>query len=366
MKFNCSAESLLKEASYALDFAAQKNFVSVLSHFYIEVSGNILKIQATNQKMAFTTTIAVHSQEDGSCLVPAEKLMNSLKAIDPATELIISDDGDRLLITNESQKIKFFLKIDSTEKLPIETEFDETESIEISQKLFLDMLNQVYSSISTEETKYAMNGANFEGEDDLIMVGTNGKKLSMYKVKNDGPSFKAVTIPISFLNIIRKMGTGEGNFRIRFSANGNLVIFNFATYEIYSVLISQAFPNYRVVIPKDLPYTCRIKTADMNEALKRISVFIDPSLKRVLFRMIEDSIEVYSDETDQGKANEIIDCEVQGEPMEFSLTLSHVQPILKTLDSEYFVIHYENNRKQLIITTDPKSDYFHLLMPLNL
>ena len=59
MKFICQCQTLRQEIEYAMGFSTQKNSLSITSNVYLENSGDLLTIKATDLKMSFVSTIDV-------------------------------------------------------------------------------------------------------------------------------------------------------------------------------------------------------------------------------------------------------------------------------------------------------------------
>ena len=134
------------------------------------------------------------------------------------------------------------------------------------------MINQVIFAVSDDESKYAMNGALLEKDGSgLIMVGTDGRRLSYInrRIESEIPDFPKATIPSKFLNLIRKLAVGEGDFEI--SVNQNSISLRFGSCTISSSLIKNDFPAYKRVIPEHQSRFCTVNISLLSDALKRVS-----------------------------------------------------------------------------------------------
>ena len=92
----------------------------------------------------------------------------------------------------------------------------------------------------------------------LIMVGTDGRRLSYInrRIESEIPDFPKATIPSKFLNLIRKLAVGEGDFEI--SVNQNSISLRFGSCTISSSLIKNDFPAYKRVIPEHQSRFCTV------------------------------------------------------------------------------------------------------------
>ena len=58
MKFICQCQTLRQEIEYAMGFSTQKNSLSITSNVYLENSGDLLTIKATDLKMSFVSKLS--------------------------------------------------------------------------------------------------------------------------------------------------------------------------------------------------------------------------------------------------------------------------------------------------------------------
>lgn len=111
MKFVCNKDDILNEIIYSMDFTSQRNSLSITSNVYLETAGGgRLIIRATDQKLGFSTEIAVETLQEGRTTVFCEKkLLNILRSL-PNTRIDFSLQDGMLTIKPEEQNIDFKLR----------------------------------------------------------------------------------------------------------------------------------------------------------------------------------------------------------------------------------------------------------------
>ncbi|MGI6466029.1 MAG: DNA polymerase III subunit beta [Sphaerochaetaceae bacterium] len=366
MKFACQRNSILKEIAQALDFTSQRNSLSILSYVLLETVDNRLTIKATDQKMGFTSSIEVETIEEGSLCLYCDKLLGILRNM-PDDTIIFEEKGELVTVSSASRPIEFDLRSVGKEKFPpLQVDTNHTY-FSLSQKDFFEMIEQTIFAISDDETRYFMNGLYLEQESTgLVMVGTDGKRLSYINRKfEDGiPSFAPVIIPGKFLNLLKKQGTEEGQLAI--ALDENIIFVKMGTQLIYSNLIKGQFPNYRRVIPASQPNIAKFSINDMNEALKRVSLLVENKAKRLFINIKEGEIVVSSEESEYGQAQEIIECEYEGESCEIALNYLYLTTPLRNMEGEMGSISFTDSNKAITLAPDPQKDYFHIVMPMQI
>lgn len=364
MKFICQKASIFKEISLALDFTSQRNSLSIVSNVLLETRDNLLIIKATDQKVGFHSQVPVETLETGSTTVFCDKFLGILRSL-PETDISFEEKDEKLYIEPVAQKMDFQLRTIGADKFPDLEEPSDVPFFTLSQKDFLDMINQTIFAISEDETRYYMSGVYMEyNTSSLIMVATDGRRLSYIerKIEETVPRFPSVIIPAKFLNLIKKMATGEGTFQIGITEN--TIFARLGGQFIYSALIKGQFPNYRRVIPETQSTSAIMSVVDIHEALKRVSLFVETKAKKIFLDVDQDGITVSSEENDLGIARETIPVEYAGAPCRISLNYGYLMSPLRVMEGEKTKISFTDPGKALTLSPEPARDYFHIIMPM--
>ncbi|MBO4394172.1 MAG: DNA polymerase III subunit beta [Spirochaetales bacterium] len=366
MKFVCNKNTILKELSNALDFTSQRNTLAVYANVCLILEGNNLTLKATDQKMSYVSEMTVDGMENGSTTVVCDKFLNIIKNL-PDSNIIFEDSEDKIKIKPEGSSIEFKLRTIEASAFPSLVFGDESGYFRVSQKDFTDMIGQVSFAVSDDESKYAMNGALLEKDGtSLIMVGTDGRRLSYInrQIGTEIPDFPKATIPSRFLNLIKKLSVGEGDFEI--NVGNNSISLRFGTCTISSSLIKNDFPAYRRVIPENQSRVCIVNINTLSDALKRVSLLVENKFKKIILEFNENKLTVYCDESDVGAGREEIDCKYDGEPQRCAMNYTYLLSPLKVMDGEEARIEFSEPGRPFTVKSEPERDYLHVIMPMNL
>ena len=366
MKFVCNKNNILKELSNALDFTSQRNTLAVYANVCLILEGNNLTLKATDQKMSYVSELTVDGLEDGSTTVVCDKFLNIIKNL-PDSNIVFEDSEDKIQISPEGTSIEFKLRTIEASAFPSLVFGDESGYFRISQKDFTDMIGQVIFAVSDDESKYAMNGALLEKDGTgLIMVGTDGRRLSYInrQIGTEIPDFPKATIPSRFLNLIKKLSVGEGDFEI--NVGNNSISLRFGSCTISSSLIKNDFPAYRRVIPENQSKVCIVNINTFSDALKRVSLLVENKFKKIILEFNENKMTVYCDESDIGAGREEIECRYEGEPQRCAMNYTYLLSPLKVMDGEEARIEFSEPGRPFTLKSEPERDYLHVIMPMNL
>ena len=158
-------------------------------------------------------------------------------------------------------------------KLPKE---ENVALVKINGTVLLEMIKKTAFAISTDETRYILNGVLFEAKDGAStrMVATDGHRLAMVQRPMEG-DFKlkgGVIIPRKGLHELRRLldEAPEAECQLGFAQNS--VLFKKSGLTMVMRLIDGQFPEYQRVIPEKGERVATIPASRFLEALKRIAL----------------------------------------------------------------------------------------------
>ena len=263
------------------------------------------------------------------------------------------------------QKIDFKLKGIPSDKYPELKQVGDETFFEFPQKDFLDMISKTLFAVSSDETRYFMNGVYFECADGrLIMVATDGRRLSYIAKEAQLPfgDLKGIIIPPKILTLIRKLATGEGNLSLAVADNNLFVRFN--EHRISSSLIDAQFPNYQRVIPDSQEHRLIVEREALYAALRRVSLLVEEKSRRIHLAVQAGALVLSSSEGEIGMAREEIPCEYDGPEMTLAVNYIYLLEPLREATEEKVSLEFTEADKAITVQPEPPSDYFHIVMPM--
>jgi DNA polymerase-3 subunit beta len=366
MKFTCEKNSFAREVSFAHEIIASKNALSIMSNVLLEATDGSLSLKATDIKVSFETVLPVDTEEAGTITVFCDKLSGILSTI-PEGDICIEQDDSKVIVRPTFKKVRFQLKTISSEKFPELPEAEDSGFFSVPAGEFKEMISQTIFAVSDDETRYFMNGVYMEkNEEGLVLVATDGRRLSYSKKAFDGkiPDFKAIIVPPKVLGLVLKHAPDEGLISI--AVTDKSIFFRFGSYKISSVLIEGQFPNYKKVIPESQKNSIHLKRADLLDALKRVSIFVEQKSRRTFFAVSDGMIVLSSEESDLGTAREEIPCDYSGPEATIALNYRYIEDPLRVMDAEDISIEFTEANRAITVSPNPSTDYFHVIMPMQI
>lgn len=366
MKFSCEKAALAHEISIAQEIVASKNALSIMSNVLMDAVDGALVIRATDIKVSFETRIPVEVSQEGSSTVFCDKLAGVLSSL-PEGEIEIDQDEQKVVIKPSFKKVRFQIKTISSEKFPELPEAADQSWFSLPARDLKEMISQTVFAVSDDETRYFMNGVFLERhEDGLVMVATDGRRLAYVRKSVEGsiPDFRGVIVPPKLLSIVLRRAPDEGSIDLAVT-DKNLFV-RFGNYRLSTVLIEGQFPNYQKVIPESQKNSLVLKRSDLLEALKRVSIFVEQKSRRTYFGLNPGVLSLFSEESELGAAREEIPCRYDGPEVTIALNYKYLEDPLKVMDAEELNVKFTDPAKAITLSPEPRGDYFHIVMPMQL
>ncbi len=370
MKFTFDRDAMIKEVAIAQEIISTKNAGSILSNIAISVENNTLYMKATDIKVNFACQIPVQVEEEGSTTIYCDKFMSILTTLPEGEIEFIQgmDEGEQSIavtIKPVAKKVKFQMKSISQEKYPAFEVGEGASYFEIPSKDLKEMISKTTFSVSTDETRYFMNGVYFEKKgDNLNLVSTDGRRLSFIS-KNllaGVDDFAPALVHPKILNIISKRAPEEGNICV--SVAEKMIFFKFGSYNFASVLLEGQFPNYERVIPQNQEKSFEVDKSDLVGALKRVALMVDKKAGRIYFTVRDGVLKITSPQSDMGNADEEIPCRYAGEESTIAVNYRHIEEPLHCIDTERVTFEFTEEMKAVTMRCEPAADYFFIIMPM--
>jgi DNA polymerase III subunit beta len=367
MKFTCSRDDLLKEISIAQEVISSKNSLSVLSNVLLTAGKGELKLQATDLKVGFETSLPVEVVQEGTTTAFCDKLLNILRSLPEGEVELEQADPTMLRIRPLSKKVDFQLRCIPSDKYPELARASENMYFDFPQKDFIEMVSKTLFAVSDDETRYFMNGIFLEKRDDnLIMVATDGRRLSYIsrRIPVRMENLKGVILPPKILTIVKKLSSGEGSLSLALT-DKNVFVRMGATH-LSSNLIDGQFPDYRRVIPDAQKFRALVEKKALEDALRRVSLLVEQKSRKVVFSMAEGSLTVFSKESELGIATEELPCEYTGPEMSFAVNCLYMSEPLRELAGEKVLLEFSDVNKAITLKPLPEDGYTNVIMPMQL
>ena len=174
--------------------------------------------------------ISCDVMEDGSTTINAQILYDIVRKIDDNSEIeIISNNGK--LLTLRSEGSRFYLACLPKEDYPLIEKDNTGIDIVLNSKILYKLIDKSKFAISTEETRYFLNGLYFNvtnetNKNTVTLVGTDGHRLAKFSHEIDEKvdQVSGVIIPKKTIYELSKL-LSEIDININISISSNKIVF---------------------------------------------------------------------------------------------------------------------------------------------
>lgn len=275
MKFTTEARFLHAGLKTVLAVIEQKVSAEALRSVRLRMEGGHLSVEGTDLNLYIKTDIdVIDGDDDFDAIVPAKLLEAAIRFAGAApVEIKRTEDSIHVIVGDRDQLYTINTKMqvsDWPEFVSSDAAWQTYETFSNGQ--FAQMLDIVQVGISTEETRYYLNGVYWEPGH---LVATDGHRLVRHAYKHTcGLEAKAI-IPRKAVYILTKQASND--LISQYRQRGDIVDLRF--YYGRTVLsvktIDGTFPDYRRVMPKDEEERTpmKIEASKLHNAVSRAKAF---------------------------------------------------------------------------------------------
>lgn len=357
----------------------------ILSNVALLSTGAALALQATDCDIQATFSLDGSFADDGFATTIAAHAFRDVekKAPDSADATIATGaDETRASIAFGALNIGI-PSIDVTDWPVMTIEGEIRADAQIQRAAFLDALEFVSGAISTEETRYYLNGIFMHAATDdagapvLRMVATDGHRLRVRDIAADMiggaidglPHERGVIIPrktvLFLMDVCKRKGAPDS---VGLIVNSVKARFTSGNVDVITKLIDGTFPGYGRVIPVKNEKRLTVDVKALAEAVKAVSCMSAEKASGCRFTARASSLRLDVNTPDYGSADTTIPATFDGGdewPFEIGFNAAYVLAELAMLDSESvtFMLN-DSGSPALIYGGDVKGAAFSVLMPM--
>jgi DNA polymerase-3 subunit beta len=238
----------------------------------------------------------------------------------------------------------------------------------VNGAVLLEMIKKTQFAISTDETRYILNGVFFEPRADkkVRMVATDGHRLALVERELDG-DFKlksGVIIPRKGLFELKRLldEAPEAECHLGFAENSAL--FKKSGLTMVMRLIDGQFPEYQRVIPKEGEKQIALPKLRFLEGLKRIALLSADKSNAVKIRLSDNQLRITSHNPDLGEAKDDLDATYRGVELNIGFNARYLIDVLGAVESDEVVLELGDEHSPGVLHAPGDRSYTAVVMPM--
>lgn len=317
MNLTIAKEQLLAGLQSVQNVVSTRTTLPILSNVLLRAEGNRLDLTATDLDVTISSSVEATVKKPGATTIPVKKLFGIARELaNPEIELEVDDKNVCSLRSGSSY---FKIRGLGAEEFPPLPSFKEDRKVTLPQEKIRSMLKKTAFAISTDESRYVLNGIFFSlKEHKLTMVATDGRRLSLVDEDVDVAtgSQGEFIVPSKAVNELNRLLQDAGEVVIKFS--DNQAAFTLSDDKgrnilVITKLIEGNYPNYRQVIPAETKERVTLAREEFMHALRRAEIMTSEKQNSVKLTFGKNSLAITANSPDVGEARETLAINYKGD-----------------------------------------------------
>ncbi|MBN8456586.1 MAG: DNA polymerase III subunit beta [Verrucomicrobia bacterium] len=361
MKFRISKEAFLDGLQKVQSVVSSRTTLPILSNVLIVARDGRIRFTTTDLDVGITGSVEAQIDKEGATTLPAKKLVSVVREL-PTSEIEVSVDSKNHASIRSGPSFFKIIGLGEAEFPPLPN-FQDAKQFRIPQAILRDGLRKTSYAISTDETRYVLNGifASFR-DGKLTLVATDGRRLAMVDSDLEFPASHEtdVIIPTKAVQELQRLLGDAGEMTVSLTANQ--ISFAIGDTLLVSKLIDGNYPNYRQVIPGDAIERVVISREALLETTRRVSLLSSDKSNSIKLVFNENQIEITANTPDVGEAQETLDVIYQGKQMQIAFNPEFLQAPLRALETDDVYLDLIDEMSPGVLRIE--GTFLYVLMPM--
>lgn len=366
MEFRIAADELKKALYRAQGIVERKTTMPILANVLVNANKAGVQITAFDLDNGIVSEHQAEVLKPGAVTLSAKYVFDIVSNLPEAHVTIKKLPNNYAEITSGSAHFKIVgMAPEEYPKLPKE---ESAPLVKIAGVALLEMIKKTSFAISTDETRYVLNGVFFEprGSGRVRMVATDGHRLALVERTLEG-DFKlksGTIIPRKGLFELRRVldEAPEAECQLGFAENS--CIFKKMGVTMVMRLIDGQFPEYQRVIPKEGERQITVGRTRLLDGLKRIALLSAEKSYAVKLSLSEDQLRIASQNPDLGEAKDDISISYRGSPQTVGFNARYIMDVLSVMETDNVQLELGDEHSPGVLHAPDDRTYLAVVMPM--
>src|SRR3954463_7974818 len=379
MKATIERATLLRSLGHVQSVVERRNTIPILSNVLVEASeGGGLRLMATDLDLQINETVEANVAQAGATTVSAHTLFDIARKLPEGSQVEISAAEGKMQIL--AGRARFNLSTLPRDDFPVIAEGDLPTRFELPAATLRQIIDKTRFAISTEETRYYLNGIFLHVADDaqpvLKAAATDGHRLPRVTVPPPAGAARVpgrgragaegmpdVIIPRKCVAELRKL-LDEVDGTVQVSLSETKIRFGLGSAILTSKLIDGTFPDYSRVIPTANDKLLRIDPRSFEEGVDRVSTIASEKTRAVKMALDRDRVTLSVTSPENGTAAEEVSGDYNADGLEIGFNARYLMDILGQIEGDTVEMHLADAAAPTLLRENDKAAALYVLMPM--
>jgi len=363
MKLSVSKEKLLEGLQTVQNVVSTRTTLPILSNVLLEAADGQLLLTTTDLDVGMRGGVEATVEKPGAATLPARRLFNIVREL-PSAEILLEVDSKSVASIRCGPSYFKILGLPQEEFPPL-PKFEGAKTFTLRQKDLKDGLRKTAYAISTDETRYVLNGILFSFKDNkLTLVATDGRRLALVDIELEFPRSHEVELilPTKAVTELSRLVSEEGD--IKMSVSENQVAFEVDGTLLVSKLIEGNYPNYRQVIPPEAKERIILERESFLNTVHRVSLLSSEKSNSVKLVFSKNNIDIIANTPEVGEARESLPVNYKGREFSVAFNPEFLMAPLRNLPNDEVFLDLIDEMSPGVIKV--QSPFLYVLMPMRI
>jgi DNA polymerase-3 subunit beta len=368
MKATIERATLLRSLGHVHSVVERRNTIPILSNVLLEArEDGSLRLMATDLDLQINDTIEAQVQQPGATTVSAHTLFEIARKLPEGSQVeLTAADGKMLVVAGRA---RFNLSTLPRDDFPVIAEGELPTRFELPAATLRQIIDKTRFAISTEETRYYLNGIFLHVSDEaqpvLKAAATDGHRLARVTVPRPAGAegMPDVIIPRKCVAELRKL-LDEVDGSVLVSLSESKVRFGLGNAILTSKLIDGTFPDYSRVIPTANDKLLRIDPRSFEEGVDRVATIASEKTRAVKMTLERDKVTLSVSSPENGTAAEEVAGDYASDGLEIGFNARYLLDILGQIEGDFVEMHLADPAAPTLLRENDKAAALYVLMPM--
>lgn len=359
-------DAFLKCVGRVYRVIARRNTIPILDNVLIRPDAGRLVLRATDLDIQIVSSVEAKAEDGFGITVPAHTLHDIVRKLPDGSEVTIEAKSASSVVVKAGRS-RFTLQTLPEADFPELAAGDLAHRFDIAATDLKRMIERTQFAISTEETRYYLNGIYLHVEEGKLRgVATDGHRLALLDLAAPAGAEKipGVIIPRKTVGEVQRLLDGAETVTVELSEGK--IRFTAGEVVLTSKLIDGTFPDYRRVIPQNNDKVLEVARADLAEAVDRVSTVASEKGRAVKLTLSSGKLDLSVTSPDNGSAAEELEVGYDAEPMEIGFNSRYLLDILGQIEGDVVVVRLDSPGSPTIIESKEGNGALNVLMPMRI
>jgi DNA polymerase-3 subunit beta len=369
MKVTIERAQLAKSLAHVHRVVERRNTIPILANVLLRAGKSSVELKATDLDLEIVETAPGEGKQTGSTTVPAHMIHDIVRKLPEGAQVELQSAADGTQLQVRAGRSKFTLQALPETDFPDLAVGEMTHSFNIAAADLKRLIDRTQFAISTEETRYYLNGIYLHtidaGGEKLRAVATDGHRLAQAEIAapKGAKGMPGIIVPRKTVAEVQRLIDDAGE-EVKVELSATKIRFSLGNAVLTSKLIDGTFPDYGRVIPAGNDKSLVVDKNEFMSAVDRVSTVSSERGRAVKLALTDGRLTLSVINPDSGSATEELEVEYGSEALDIGFNGRYLLDILQQIEGEKARLKLADPGSPTLLEDMETAGALYVLMPM--